>query len=407
MRQARRCAIEARRFAAIRFALWSATAILPGLFADSAAAHGHMIYPPSRAMEQTTGDRKNWPIAGIKAELRREPCIGLKFNRRFTEVAPGPLRLRLLFPDGANHVGFCYAYLFDPLKPGNRVQIGEMMDCARSDHPGPGKKGEDIYGHMDVTIPTELPCDASHCVLQWVWIARHISSTDPQRFEHYDNCADLKIVEARAEKVVAAPAAGASPPATGQAGLAIGRDHVQRMILYAVTGGGLGNEEAILDTKRLIEKLELPKTADTNSKNRALADNAHGIELLRAGRVAESVRAFEAAYEADPANPEIINNLGYVHLRGNDPRAAEPLLRLALVYDPGRTNAWANLGEARAKLGRRSEAVACFALAFRFSENRGVTRQFLGRLADDGDAETAAAARQALELRFIRTDQKP
>lgn len=161
-----------------------------------AAGHGYMTYPRSRSMDHLAGDTPGWPIAGIKAGLRREPCVGLKFNLQRTTVEYGPLMLRFLFPDGANHVGSCHAFLFDPLDPINRVKIGEADDCARSDHPESGRKGEDIPGHMQVVIPRALPCDPTHCVLQWVWVATHKGESEPQRYEHYDNCADIEIVDA-------------------------------------------------------------------------------------------------------------------------------------------------------------------------------------------------------------------
>jgi hypothetical protein len=63
------------------------------------------------------------------------------------------------------------------------IKIGEMTDCARSDHPGPGRKGENIIGHMTVAVPAAVPGDQAHCVLQWVWVATHRSVTRP---EYYD-----------------------------------------------------------------------------------------------------------------------------------------------------------------------------------------------------------------------------
>jgi hypothetical protein len=146
-------------------------------------------------MDHLSGDIPGWPVAGIKAKLRREPCVGLKFNHQTTKIGYGPLTLRFLFPDGANHVGSCHAFLFDPLDPSNRVKIGEARDCARSEHPESGRKGEDIPGHMQVFIPKELPCDPAHCVLQWVWVATHKGKREPERYEHYDNCADIQIAD--------------------------------------------------------------------------------------------------------------------------------------------------------------------------------------------------------------------
>jgi Flp pilus assembly protein TadD len=388
----------------VRAGLLSVMVIWQMFLALPANGHGYMTYPKSRAGEQFKGDEKAWPIAGIKAGLRREPCIGLKFNKHFTELATGPVQLEFLFPDGANHVGFCQAYLFDPLKPGNKVQIGDSMDCARSAHPGPGKKGEDIPGHMTVTIPDTLPCDPSHCVLQWVWTATHVSHTDPQRYEHYDSCADVRIVEAHKASAKAVPLAKAPSSAARQPDNPSSQHYLERMIALSKVDGGLGNEDAIREAKRRIEELAPAKSSGSGGGRRAGADNERGIEFLRSGQAAEAMKAFEAAYEADPTSAEIINNLAYAHLRQNDPVAAERLLLLALSHEPGRANGWMNLGESYAGQGKRAAAVACFSLAYRFSRNRSVTRRFLENLAGNGSGEISKAAEQALQLRFIRTD---
>ncbi len=167
--------------------------IVMTLISFAALAHGYMLYPPSRALEHLDGDKKAWPIAGIKAKFRREPCLGIQQNAKFTAVDAGPLKLKFMYPDGANHVGSCTAYLLDPLNPDNRIMVGESGDCARSENAAAGTKGNDIPSHMAVYIPDKVPCDPSHCVLQWIWIAKHKSHTNPERFEHYDSCADLTV----------------------------------------------------------------------------------------------------------------------------------------------------------------------------------------------------------------------
>ena len=156
-----------------------------------------MVYPQSRTTEHIKSDVKNWPIAGIPVRLRREPCVGLKPNSVFTKVKPGPFTLKLLFPDGANHKGYCNAYLYDPLKPHGKLKIGETTNCGRSLNADGGVKGNDIPGIMPVTIPEIVPCDPSHCVLQWEWTATHMSETNIEHFENYDDCADISIEGAR------------------------------------------------------------------------------------------------------------------------------------------------------------------------------------------------------------------
>jgi OOP family OmpA-OmpF porin len=179
-----------------------------GLSATTVTAHGHMTYPKSRASEHFKDDVKSWPIAGIPARLRREPCVGLSQNKVFTKVEPGPLTLNFLFPDGANHKGLCTAYLLDPLQPEFKLKIGETTNCGRSIKKGAGRKGQDIAGSMTVQIPQNVPCDPSHCLLQWEWTAMHVSETNLERFEHYDDCADLNIVGGTQEEFtsVALPA---------------------------------------------------------------------------------------------------------------------------------------------------------------------------------------------------------
>jgi hypothetical protein len=318
----------------------------------------------------------------------------------------------LLFGDGANHVGLCQAFLLDPTHPDQKVKIGEMMDCARSDHPGPGRKGEDIAGHMTVTIPPTVPCDPAHCVLQWEWIATHISITRP---EYYDDCVDLTIIGAHQATVMAAsptgsqrreaPAPGAAlpaPPVAGPPALASGEDAVRQMILSAMADGGGGNAEAILAGKRQLEALPLNRPVEPSTHQRARAANERGLHALREGHMAEAVQAFQAAYQLAPTDVEIVNNFGYAYLRHHDPEAAEPWLLLAVVLAPGRVNAWVNLGQAYAKQGQRSLAVACLANGYRFSKHQAATRQFLHNLAEGEDDEVREAARQTLQLPLMQ-----
>jgi len=112
------------------------------------------------------------------------------------------------------------------------------------------------------------------------------------------------------------------------------------------------------------------------------------------------VQAFQSAYQFAPTEVEIVNNFGVVYLWSQDPEAAGPWLLLALVLAPERVNAWVNLGEAYAKQGQRSMAIACMANGYRFSSNQAATRQFLRTLADDEhqDPEIREAARQTLQL---------
>lgn len=285
-----------------------ALGIVPGLGLRTAEGHGYMIEPRSRSVDHLKGDPKGWPIAGVPPYLTRVPCLELPVNNQFTEVHPGPLTLRFVYGDGANHVGLCQVYLLDPNHPAQKFKIAEMMDCARSDHPGPGHKGEDIHGHMVVNIPDSVPCDPAHCVLKWEWIATHRNVTHP---EYYDECADLRIIGARQVQPAvtaqspmkpqrreeqAPDAPRPAPPMAGPAALATGEDLVRQLISYAMADAGVGNTEAIMTLKRQLEALPLNRHVEPGAYQRARAANERGLQILREGRFQEAVQAFHSAY---------------------------------------------------------------------------------------------------------------
>lgn len=240
----------------------AAVLCLVTLSARPALAHGHMVEPLSRGAEHIRDDTKSWPIAGIKARLRREPCIGLTPNRRFTRIAPGPMDLKLLFPDGANHEGICTASLYDPRNPARSVRIAEPSDCGRSVQRAPGRKGQDVPGRLAVVIPRELPCDPSHCVLKWEWTAKHISRTNIENFEHYDSCADV-TVDGGVE-IALPPIAGILPP-TPQ----------PRPVADTAPGPGLFDQDWTLNLTKSFLHLQ-------SVKNNAIFET-HGFEHMEGG----------------------------------------------------------------------------------------------------------------------------
>ena len=386
-------------------------------YQKSVEAHGYMTEPLSRDAENLKGDVKGYPIAGLPQYLSKPPCLTLPVNKYFADIRPGPLRLKFVYGDGANHVGLCRVFLIDPKDPAHKVEIGEMMDCARSDHPGPGHKGQDVTGHMDITIPSTVPCDPNHCVLQWLWIATHRSVTRP---EIYDQCADVRIAGGQQEDMtvatVPAPERRVEQPSTSgrramlgsePAAFSTGEDAVRRMITASMANGGEGDLGAIITAKHVIETLPLNRRLDPAAHQQARAANDRGLRLLRAGDMSQAVQAFKAAYELAPADVEIVNNFGYAYLQHDDPEAAEAWLLLALVLTPDRVNAWVNLGESYARQGEPRMAVACLANGYRFSKSQTATRQFLAKLAvkEDEDEAVREAARKSLRLSLLQTGE--
>lgn len=192
----------------------------------------------------------------------------------------------------------------------------------------------------------------------------------------------------------------AAPPS--EAAMATAETFVQQMLTYATTDGGIRNEDDIAAVKRRLEALNLQRRVDPRARRQARAENERGLEAVKNAQWAEAVQAFHAAQQVDPTDIEISNNLGYAYLRQGDIRTAEPWLLRTLVLAPGRTDAWANLGQTYAQQGNFTAAVACLANAYRFSKNRETTRQFFHRLTQDNTEGVRKAAEQALQLQLVQ-----
>jgi tetratricopeptide (TPR) repeat protein len=174
------------------------------------------------------------------------------------------------------------------------------------------------------------------------------------------------------------------------------------MLSSAVVDGGISDEGQILEAKRRVEQLS-PRRSHRNRKT-ARALNAKGLKYNENWQFAEAAQAFQQAYQADPADIEIINNLGHAHMKNGNGIEAERSLLETLTLVPDRSSAWADLGQLYANQGSLSASVACFANAYRFSPRKDITRQFLERLSRDGNEREREAARQALQLKLVQRD---
>jgi len=132
------------------------------------------------------------------------------------------------------------------------------------------------------------------------------------------------------------------------------QDLVLKLIQLSVKDGGIDNEQEILEVKQLIEKLPKPKNGD-RKKARELNDK--GLEYLKAGQNSLAVQSFQESLKANPADVEVVNNLGYAYLTEGNSNAEQYLLQ-AIRMTPGRTSAWANLGQFYAKQDKNEFAVA-------------------------------------------------
>jgi Tfp pilus assembly protein PilF len=155
-------------------------------------------------------------------------------------------------------------------------------------------------------------------------------------------------------------------------------------------------EDKLGQVKNRATKSLPPKQGD---RQRARTANDRGLSHLQSGRIADAIYSFQQAYSANPADIEIVNNLGYAYLLNNDPVSAENYLLTALTMRWDRSAAWGNLRQAYAKKGQMPDAVASLSNAYRFSRDLNQTHQFfLGIMEKENDANLKYALRSATQV---------
>jgi tetratricopeptide (TPR) repeat protein len=126
----------------------------------------------------------------------------------------------------------------------------------------------------------------------------------------------------------------------------------------------------------------------------------HGVAAYAKGDLPGSLEQFQAAVDADPSNPEALNNLGQLLVRTGRPRDAIPHFDRAIQLS---SDAWAyhfNRARAYALLEQWSAAVAGYREAQRLFPDDYVTQFNLARaLEANGEIDAAVAGfARAIEL---------
>nr|VFK28098.1 MAG: hypothetical protein BECKMB1821G_GA0114241_10336 [Candidatus Kentron sp. MB] len=129
--------------------------------------------------------------------------------------------------------------------------------------------------------------------------------------------------------------------------------------------------EAIIDIKKPLR----------GHRKKARRLNRMGIEHIRSKEYTQATVHFRVAHEADSADIEIANNLGYALLMAGNLLEAKTALFYTLSLAPDRANGWSNLGEVYAREGELQRSKACFRNVILYSRNPPKTRKYLVRLA--------------------------
>jgi len=168
--------------------------------------------------------------------------------------------------------------------------------------------------------------------------------------------------------------------------------HVRRMLVQSVKN----DEAGLAATRQQLERV--PRPAHQSAKE-ARAANQQGLEALKRNDYQAATIAFQQAQQLDPADVEVAGNLGYANLKLGQLKRAEHQLVYAVSLAPGRSSSWYNLGQVYGAMNEVEQATGAFANAYRFSQNRPKTQEFIRQalLSPESNDATRAALRRALE----------
>ena len=118
-----------------------------------------------------------------------------------------------------------------------------------------------------------------------------------------------------------------------------------------------------------LQQMKSRPPAPTLDRKQARSLNDEAIKAIRAQDYAEAIKLLKSAREADMADAEISNNLGFALRMAEDFKASESQLIKTIEQFPTRQQAWSDLGETSSKLGKHAQAVATFVTAHRLAKN--------------------------------------
>jgi len=125
--------------------------------------------------------------------------------------------------------------------------------------------------------------------------------------------------------------------------------------------------ELCVSTARELEAKGFDKEA-IQQYERAISFNSaypgihHRLAILyeRQNKPMAALAAYNKAVEKDPQNAELLADMGYFYMNGNQWQLAESRLRLAVKYNAGLKRGWNNLGITLAQQGKVSESLDAF-----------------------------------------------
>lgn len=131
------------------------------------------------------------------------------------------------------------------------------------------------------------------------------------------------------------------------------------------------------------------------------AHTVKGLAATKAERFTDAAEAFLAAFQIDPTDAEVADNLGYaLYMDGKFEPAIHALLQ-SLRTAPRRSTAWGSLGRAYAQAGDQAKATAALGFSLRYANSPSRTRNNLISLyLEDSSTFVRSAAGNALAKHY-------
>jgi Flp pilus assembly protein TadD len=141
----------------------------------------------------------------------------------------------------------------------------------------------------------------------------------------------------------------------------------------------------------LLHQLQTRIAKGTVDRKLARSLNDEALKSLKSGDYSAAIDTLKKASEADAADAEISNNLGYALRMAGDFKASESQLVGTIEKFPARQQAWSDLGETYSKLGKHSLAVAAFMAGHQVAKNPDKLLEKYMKLAESTEDEALKA----------------
>jgi tetratricopeptide (TPR) repeat protein len=188
--------------------------------------------------------------------------------------------------------------------------------------------------------------------------------------------ANPEVVPAATNDSPATPAANAQPAAQPTA---VVDANAATAAVSSILGHVQANDWAAVDQAVDAIKASAPQIQQ-GDRRASRAANAEGLALLRSGNAAGAVQALERGVGADPADIEVMNNLGFALIQAGRAKDGVSLLCSLLMRVPQRSSAWGNLAEGL--VADSHTAASALKVAVHYSANRDKTVAYLEQAAN-------------------------